>query len=52
MIYNTLNTSIMFCEPKLEFKSKDVSAHSLRSAGAMALLCDVIYSYIINLIGR
>ena len=36
----------------LGFKHKDVSARSLRAAGAMALLCSGVDTDIISLIGR
>ena len=36
----------------LGFTYKDVSAWSLRTAGAMALLCSIVDNDIINLIGR
>ena len=36
----------------LGFTYKDVSARSLREAGAMALLCYGVYNDIISLIGR
>ena len=36
----------------LGFTHKDVSARSLREAGAMALLCSGVYTNIISLIGR
>ena len=52
MISKTLKTVVMFCRPNLVFEAKDVSTSSLRSKGAIALLCASVDSNTINLIGR
>ena len=51
MISKTLKTDVGFCGTKLGFEAKNVSSHSLRTAGVMALLCSVVDSDIIKLIG-
>ena len=51
IISKTLKTTVGFYEPNLGFESKDVSAHSLCTAGAMALICSGEDSDIIKLIG-
>ena len=52
MISKTLNTSVKFCGPNLVFESNDVSNQTLCAAGPMALLCVIVYSDIIDLIGH
>ena len=52
MISKTLQIAVMFYSPNLGFEAKDVSARSLCTAGAIALLCSVVDRNIINLIGQ
>ena len=52
MISATLKAAVKFCGPNLGYTKDDVSARSLRAAGAMALLCAGVDSDIIRLIGR
>jgi hypothetical protein len=48
-----LKAAVTFLGPTLGFLAGDVSAHSLRAAGAMALLCaHVLDTDIIRLVGR
>ena len=51
MIVNTLKTAVGFCGPNLGFESKDASTRSLRVSGSMDLLCLVVDSTIIHLVG-
>ena len=51
MILKTLKTTVMFCVPNLVFEANDISACSLRAAGAMSLFCAGVYNNIIKLIG-
>jgi hypothetical protein len=51
-ISTTLKSSVLALGPALGFTSKEVSARSLRAAGAMALLCAHVDSDTIRLLGR
>jgi hypothetical protein len=48
----TLKASVVAIGPSLGFTSKEVSARSLRAAGAMALLCAHVDSHMIRLLGH
>ena len=52
MITKVLKGAVSLSGDNLGFLPKDVSARSLRAAGAMALLCSGIDTDIIRLIGR
>ena len=52
MITKVLKGAVSLSRENLGFIPKDVLAWSLRAAGAMALLCSGIDTYIIRLIGR
>ena len=52
MITKVLKGAVSLCAENLGFLPKDVSARSLRAAGAMVLLCSGINMDIIRLIGR
>merc|ERR1712115_500416 len=51
-ITQTLKTAVAVIGPELGFLPKDISARSLRAAGAMALLLARVDTDIISLIGR
>ena len=51
-ISTTLKAAVTFLGPTLGFLASDVSARSLRAAGAMALLCAHVDTDIIRLVGR
>ena len=52
MITKVLKGAVSLSGENLGFLPKDVSARSLLAAGAMALLCSVIDTYIIQLVGQ
>ena len=51
-ITSVLQLAVMFLGPELGFLASDVSARSLRAAGAMALLCAKVDPDTIRLVGR
>jgi hypothetical protein len=51
-ITTALKASVAALGPQLGFSASDVSARSLRAAGAMALLCSHVDSDTIHLLGR
>ena len=51
-ITDVLRQTTMLLGPKHGFVPKDISARSLRAAGAMALLCAQVDTDIIRLLGR
>jgi hypothetical protein len=51
-ITSTLQLAVAYLGPELGFLPSDVSARSLRAAGAMALLCAKVDTDMIRLVGR